>query len=171
MSGLSPRHFRISDFSTGLSLGLCKHQKLHSIFLSLAERPVAVVRWENITTLTCTSFGYPAPRIIWYQCFGIRPTWVAKFRMERVHNACYSATFCLNCEHVTGLQVQRTWGRAADGHPSPSSHSGGAERGVRGCGGGERSYCGAVQSQNDGWVCGLQPRWHQQRYIYCGGFW
>uniref|UniRef100_A0A665U0Q9 receptor protein-tyrosine kinase n=1 Tax=Echeneis naucrates TaxID=173247 RepID=A0A665U0Q9_ECHNA len=41
---------------------------------SLAERPVAVVRWENITTLTCTSFGYPAPRIIWYQCFGIRST-------------------------------------------------------------------------------------------------
>uniref|UniRef100_A0A4W6CCV8 receptor protein-tyrosine kinase n=1 Tax=Lates calcarifer TaxID=8187 RepID=A0A4W6CCV8_LATCA len=33
-----------------------------------------VVRWENVTTLTCTSFGYPAPRIIWYQCFGIRPT-------------------------------------------------------------------------------------------------
>uniref|UniRef100_A0A4W6C4I4 receptor protein-tyrosine kinase n=1 Tax=Lates calcarifer TaxID=8187 RepID=A0A4W6C4I4_LATCA len=26
-----------------------------------------VVRWENVTTLTCTSFGYPAPRIIWYQ--------------------------------------------------------------------------------------------------------
>ncbi|XP_061689998.1 macrophage colony-stimulating factor 1 receptor isoform X2 [Syngnathoides biaculeatus] len=37
-------------------------------------RPVAMVRWENVTTLTCTSFGYPAPRIIWYQCFGIRPT-------------------------------------------------------------------------------------------------
>ncbi|KAG7275742.1 LOW QUALITY PROTEIN: hypothetical protein CRUP_009845 [Coryphaenoides rupestris] len=24
-------------------------------------------------TSDCTSFGYPAPRIIWYQCFGIRP--------------------------------------------------------------------------------------------------
>lgn len=42
--------------------------------VKMYQRPVAVVRWENITTLTCTSFGYPAPRIIWYQCFGIRPT-------------------------------------------------------------------------------------------------
>ncbi|KAG7247937.1 hypothetical protein CRUP_013433, partial [Coryphaenoides rupestris] len=41
--------------------------------VQMYQRPVAVVRWENITTLTCTSFGYPAPRIIWYQCFGIRP--------------------------------------------------------------------------------------------------
>uniref|UniRef100_A0A8C9YN90 receptor protein-tyrosine kinase n=1 Tax=Sander lucioperca TaxID=283035 RepID=A0A8C9YN90_SANLU len=42
--------------------------------VQMYRKPVAVVRWENITTLTCTSFGYPAPRIIWYQCFGIRPT-------------------------------------------------------------------------------------------------
>uniref|UniRef100_A0A8C8E154 receptor protein-tyrosine kinase n=1 Tax=Oryzias sinensis TaxID=183150 RepID=A0A8C8E154_9TELE len=42
--------------------------------VQMYQRPVAVVRWENITTLTCTSFGYPAPRIIWYQCLGIRPT-------------------------------------------------------------------------------------------------
>uniref|UniRef100_A0A665U0V3 receptor protein-tyrosine kinase n=1 Tax=Echeneis naucrates TaxID=173247 RepID=A0A665U0V3_ECHNA len=42
--------------------------------VQMYQRPVAVVRWENITTLTCTSFGYPAPRIIWYQCFGIRST-------------------------------------------------------------------------------------------------
>uniref|UniRef100_A0A8D3DGQ4 receptor protein-tyrosine kinase n=1 Tax=Scophthalmus maximus TaxID=52904 RepID=A0A8D3DGQ4_SCOMX len=44
--------------------------------LVVGKTPVAVVRWENVTTLTCTSFGYPAPRIIWYQCFGIRPTCV-----------------------------------------------------------------------------------------------
>ncbi|XP_061758118.1 macrophage colony-stimulating factor 1 receptor [Nerophis ophidion] len=42
--------------------------------VQMYQRPVAMVRWENVTTLTCTSFGYPAPRIIWYQCFGIRPT-------------------------------------------------------------------------------------------------
>ncbi|KAF7668449.1 hypothetical protein LDENG_00011930 [Lucifuga dentata] len=42
--------------------------------VQMYQRPVAVVRWENITTLSCTSFGYPAPRIIWYQCFGIRST-------------------------------------------------------------------------------------------------
>uniref|UniRef100_A0A8D3BZN4 receptor protein-tyrosine kinase n=1 Tax=Scophthalmus maximus TaxID=52904 RepID=A0A8D3BZN4_SCOMX len=35
--------------------------------VQMYQRPVAVVRWENVTTLTCTSFGYPAPRIIWYQ--------------------------------------------------------------------------------------------------------
>ncbi|XP_017279588.1 macrophage colony-stimulating factor 1 receptor [Kryptolebias marmoratus] len=45
-----------------------------SFQVQMYQRPVAVVRWENVTTLTCTSFGYPAPRIIWYQCLGIRPT-------------------------------------------------------------------------------------------------
>lgn len=42
--------------------------------VQMYQRPIAVVKWENITTLTCTSHGYPPPRIIWYQCFGIRPT-------------------------------------------------------------------------------------------------
>ncbi|XP_055782592.1 macrophage colony-stimulating factor 1 receptor 1-like isoform X2 [Salvelinus fontinalis] len=42
--------------------------------IQMYQRPVAVVRWENITTLTCTSFGYPAPKILWYQCSGIRTT-------------------------------------------------------------------------------------------------
>uniref|UniRef100_A0A673XCG7 receptor protein-tyrosine kinase n=1 Tax=Salmo trutta TaxID=8032 RepID=A0A673XCG7_SALTR len=42
--------------------------------IQMYQRPVAVVRWENITTLTCTSFGYPAPIILWYQCSGIRTT-------------------------------------------------------------------------------------------------
>ncbi|XP_072295619.1 macrophage colony-stimulating factor 1 receptor 1-like [Eucyclogobius newberryi] len=42
--------------------------------VQMYQRPIAVVRWENVTTLTCTSLGYPAPRIIWYQCFGIRPS-------------------------------------------------------------------------------------------------
>ncbi|MED6287095.1 Macrophage colony-stimulating factor 1 receptor 1 [Characodon lateralis] len=45
-----------------------------SFQVQMYQRPNAVVRWENVTTLTCTSFGYPAPRIIWYQCLGIRPT-------------------------------------------------------------------------------------------------
>ncbi|CAB1325237.1 unnamed protein product, partial [Coregonus sp. 'balchen'] len=42
--------------------------------VQMYQRPVAVVRWENITSLTCTSFGYPAPIILWYQCSGIRAT-------------------------------------------------------------------------------------------------
>ncbi|XP_003970402.2 macrophage colony-stimulating factor 1 receptor 1 isoform X2 [Takifugu rubripes] len=45
-----------------------------SFHVKMYQKPIAVVRWENITTLTCTSFGYPAPQIIWYQCSGIRPT-------------------------------------------------------------------------------------------------
>ncbi|KAK5611429.1 Macrophage colony-stimulating factor 1 receptor 1 [Crenichthys baileyi] len=45
-----------------------------SFQVQMYQRPNAAVRWENVTTLTCTSFGYPAPRIIWYQCLGIRPT-------------------------------------------------------------------------------------------------
>ncbi|KAJ8337583.1 hypothetical protein SKAU_G00365490 [Synaphobranchus kaupii] len=43
-----------------------------SFNVQMYQKPVAVVRWENVTTLTCTSFGYPAPRIYWYQCSGIR---------------------------------------------------------------------------------------------------
>uniref|UniRef100_A0A673WWW5 receptor protein-tyrosine kinase n=1 Tax=Salmo trutta TaxID=8032 RepID=A0A673WWW5_SALTR len=40
--------------------------------VQMYQKPVAVVRWENITSLMCTSFGYPAPIILWYQCSGIR---------------------------------------------------------------------------------------------------
>ncbi|XP_035265075.1 macrophage colony-stimulating factor 1 receptor isoform X1 [Anguilla anguilla] len=43
-----------------------------SFNVQMYQKPIAVVRWENITTLTCTSSGYPAPRIYWYQCSGIR---------------------------------------------------------------------------------------------------
>uniref|UniRef100_A0A669F6I3 receptor protein-tyrosine kinase n=1 Tax=Oreochromis niloticus TaxID=8128 RepID=A0A669F6I3_ORENI len=35
--------------------------------VQMYQRPIAVVKWENVTTLTCTSHGYPPPRIIWYQ--------------------------------------------------------------------------------------------------------
>ncbi|XP_030649990.1 macrophage colony-stimulating factor 1 receptor [Chanos chanos] len=42
--------------------------------VQMYQKPIAVVRWENVSTLTCTSFGYPAPHIVWYQCSGIRPT-------------------------------------------------------------------------------------------------
>ncbi|KAG9346715.1 hypothetical protein JZ751_007029 [Albula glossodonta] len=45
-----------------------------SFNVQMYQKPIAVVRWENITTLTCTSFGYPAPSIYWYQCSGIRKT-------------------------------------------------------------------------------------------------
>ncbi|XP_063048990.1 macrophage colony-stimulating factor 1 receptor [Engraulis encrasicolus] len=40
------------------------------------QRPVAVVRRDNASVLTCVSEGYPAPSITWYQCHGIRPTCV-----------------------------------------------------------------------------------------------
>ncbi|KAJ8281598.1 hypothetical protein COCON_G00041170 [Conger conger] len=45
-----------------------------SFNVRMYQKPVAEVRWENISTLTCTSFGYPAPQIFWYQCSGIRPS-------------------------------------------------------------------------------------------------
>ncbi|KAL2088691.1 hypothetical protein ACEWY4_015590 [Coilia grayii] len=38
------------------------------------QRPVAVVRRDNASMLTCVSEGYPAPTILWYQCHGIHPT-------------------------------------------------------------------------------------------------
>uniref|UniRef100_A0A8C1ZPM0 receptor protein-tyrosine kinase n=1 Tax=Cyprinus carpio TaxID=7962 RepID=A0A8C1ZPM0_CYPCA len=50
---------------------LIKYSKI--IFLYFTK-PVAMVRWENITTLSCRSYGYPAPSILWYQCTGIRTT-------------------------------------------------------------------------------------------------
>uniref|UniRef100_A0A8C7JN12 receptor protein-tyrosine kinase n=1 Tax=Oncorhynchus kisutch TaxID=8019 RepID=A0A8C7JN12_ONCKI len=44
------------------------------------QKPSAKVRLKNVTTLTCTSSGYPAPTILWYQCPGIQNTfsnWIA----------------------------------------------------------------------------------------------
>nr|AAT08795.1 colony stimulating factor 1 receptor precursor membrane-bound form [Carassius auratus] len=42
--------------------------------IKMYKKPVAMVRWENVTTLSCRSYGYPAPSILWYQCTGIRTT-------------------------------------------------------------------------------------------------
>uniref|UniRef100_A0A8C1F039 receptor protein-tyrosine kinase n=1 Tax=Cyprinus carpio carpio TaxID=630221 RepID=A0A8C1F039_CYPCA len=42
--------------------------------IKMYTKPVAMVRWENVTTLSCRSYGYPAPSILWYQCTGIRTT-------------------------------------------------------------------------------------------------
>ncbi|KAK7137583.1 hypothetical protein R3I94_013286 [Phoxinus phoxinus] len=42
--------------------------------IKMYKKPVATVRWENVTTLTCRSYGYPAPSILWYQCAGSRTT-------------------------------------------------------------------------------------------------
>lgn len=39
--------------------------------IKMYKKPVATVKWENVTTLSCRSFGYPAPRILWYQCNGV----------------------------------------------------------------------------------------------------
>ncbi|CAB1315889.1 unnamed protein product [Coregonus sp. 'balchen'] len=38
------------------------------------QKPSAMVRLKNVTTLTCTASGYPAPIILWYQCPGIQNT-------------------------------------------------------------------------------------------------
>ncbi|XP_051514407.1 macrophage colony-stimulating factor 1 receptor-like [Myxocyprinus asiaticus] len=42
--------------------------------IKMYKKPVTMVRWENVTTLLCKSYGYPAPSILWYQCAGIRTT-------------------------------------------------------------------------------------------------
>lgn len=42
--------------------------------IKMYTKPVARVKWENVTTLSCRSYGYPAPSILWYQCTGIRTT-------------------------------------------------------------------------------------------------
>ncbi|XP_071196064.1 macrophage colony-stimulating factor 1 receptor 1-like isoform X2 [Salvelinus alpinus] len=43
-------------------------------YLQVVEKPSAMVRLKNVTTLTCTTSGYPAPTILWYQCPGIQNT-------------------------------------------------------------------------------------------------
>lgn len=43
--------------------------------LFLAEKPVTRVRRYN-STLTCVSSGYPAPELVWYQCSGVRDSYV-----------------------------------------------------------------------------------------------
>ncbi|KAJ7996417.1 hypothetical protein DPEC_G00236860 [Dallia pectoralis] len=40
------------------------------------QKPSAMVIRTNATTLTCTSAGYPAPTLLWYQCPGIENTCV-----------------------------------------------------------------------------------------------
>ncbi|CAL8334004.1 unnamed protein product [Gadus morhua 'NCC'] len=59
--------------------------------VQMYQRPVAVVRWENIPTPHCTSFGYPAPRILWYQVFlGLDPGEISPWRCN---------------ENTTGMQL------------------------------------------------------------------
>ncbi|XP_062857069.1 macrophage colony-stimulating factor 1 receptor-like [Trichomycterus rosablanca] len=38
------------------------------------QKPVVGVKRKNESYLTCTAFGYPAPRIDWYKCQGTRQT-------------------------------------------------------------------------------------------------
>uniref|UniRef100_A0A8C7V9U0 receptor protein-tyrosine kinase n=1 Tax=Oncorhynchus mykiss TaxID=8022 RepID=A0A8C7V9U0_ONCMY len=38
------------------------------------QKPSAMVLLKNVTTLTCTASGYPAPTILWYQCDGDNDT-------------------------------------------------------------------------------------------------
>ncbi|KAJ8383632.1 hypothetical protein AAFF_G00216030 [Aldrovandia affinis] len=46
------------------------------------QSPTAALRWENSSTLTCTSTGHPAPTILWYRCSGIRSTYVSSAAQE-----------------------------------------------------------------------------------------
>ncbi|XP_029626026.1 macrophage colony-stimulating factor 1 receptor 1 isoform X2 [Salmo trutta] len=42
--------------------------------IQVYQKPSAMLRLKNSTTLICTSSGYPAPTILWYQCPGIQST-------------------------------------------------------------------------------------------------
>ncbi|KAK6305691.1 hypothetical protein J4Q44_G00244710 [Coregonus suidteri] len=42
--------------------------------IQVYQKPSAMLRLKNSTTLICTSSGYPAPTILWYQCPGIQNT-------------------------------------------------------------------------------------------------
>uniref|UniRef100_A0A4W5RRA5 receptor protein-tyrosine kinase n=1 Tax=Hucho hucho TaxID=62062 RepID=A0A4W5RRA5_9TELE len=42
--------------------------------IQVYQKPSAMLRLKNSTTLICTSSGYPAPTILWYQCTGIQNT-------------------------------------------------------------------------------------------------
>uniref|UniRef100_A0A3B1K7Q1 receptor protein-tyrosine kinase n=1 Tax=Astyanax mexicanus TaxID=7994 RepID=A0A3B1K7Q1_ASTMX len=42
--------------------------------VQMFQQPVVQLRQTNSSSVTCTSFGYPAPQITWYQCQGNRPT-------------------------------------------------------------------------------------------------
>uniref|UniRef100_A0A672MYJ7 receptor protein-tyrosine kinase n=1 Tax=Sinocyclocheilus grahami TaxID=75366 RepID=A0A672MYJ7_SINGR len=80
--------------------------------IKMYTKPVATVRWENVTTLSCRSYGYPAPSILWYQCTGIRTTYViirhltltacyelkAKMRSKSKPFYFRNAHFCFYCE-------------------------------------------------------------------------
>uniref|UniRef100_A0A7N8YKF8 receptor protein-tyrosine kinase n=1 Tax=Mastacembelus armatus TaxID=205130 RepID=A0A7N8YKF8_9TELE len=74
--------------------------------VQMYQRPVAVVRWENVTTLTCTSFGYPAPRIIWYQCFGIRSTCNENTTGQQMAISLQAATVEVQREEYGAVEVE-----------------------------------------------------------------
>ncbi|XP_053498105.1 macrophage colony-stimulating factor 1 receptor isoform X1 [Ictalurus furcatus] len=42
--------------------------------IQVYEKPVIVDKRRNESSLICTASGYPTPRILWFQCQGIRPT-------------------------------------------------------------------------------------------------
>uniref|UniRef100_A0A8C8CLK8 receptor protein-tyrosine kinase n=1 Tax=Oncorhynchus tshawytscha TaxID=74940 RepID=A0A8C8CLK8_ONCTS len=42
--------------------------------IQVYQKPNAMLSLKNSTTLICTSSGYPAPTILWYQCPGIQST-------------------------------------------------------------------------------------------------
>ncbi|KAJ8348150.1 hypothetical protein SKAU_G00267390 [Synaphobranchus kaupii] len=70
---------RMKSGEQGQYVFLARSSKVNAsiaFHIKMFQTPSAKLRWENATTLTCTSFGYPAPKILWYRCSGIRSTCV-----------------------------------------------------------------------------------------------
>ncbi|KAJ8266014.1 hypothetical protein GJAV_G00124930 [Gymnothorax javanicus] len=67
---------RMQSVEQGRYVFFARSSKVNSsiaFHVKMLQRPNAMLRWTN-GSLTCTTFGYPAPRIHWFRCPGIRST-------------------------------------------------------------------------------------------------
>lgn len=145
-------------------MGKHNHTHLHLIWLSCSQNHLVPVFWDTAYVSIIAQGTVVRRKVIKFAVlwFNLKPfSWL-------FHPTVGSLSDCV-CSAMRQMQWKHY--RAAAGNPAPGTHSGGAEGGVRGRGGGERPHRGAIQPEDDSRVCGLQPCRRQQRHFCHGRFW
>ncbi|XP_072524382.1 macrophage colony-stimulating factor 1 receptor [Salminus brasiliensis] len=74
--------------------------------IQMYQQPVVVLRQKNSSSVTCTSFGFPAPQISWYQCQGIRTTCMENSTLEVPLEPNLSVTMEVQREEFGTVEVE-----------------------------------------------------------------